>query len=88
MSGIKYVGMDVHQATAVVPVLNGHGKLVQRSVIETKAASLRDFVRGLSGGNPARLPDSRWESPDHLSEPSVAQKRLVAVIAAGCCSAA
>jgi transposase len=49
MSGIKYVGMDVHQATTVVAVLNGQGKLVQRSIVETKAETLRDFVRGLSG---------------------------------------
>jgi hypothetical protein len=42
MSGIKYVGMDVHQATTVVAVLNGHGKLVQRSVVETKAETLRE----------------------------------------------
>jgi transposase len=49
MSGTKYVGMDVHQATTVVAVLNGHGKLVRRSVVETKAETLREFVRGLSG---------------------------------------
>lgn len=49
MNGMKYVGMDVHQATTVVAVLNGHGKLVQRSVVETKAETLREFVRGLSG---------------------------------------
>ena len=49
MSGTKYVGMDVHQATTVVAVINDKGKLVGRSVIQTSADALRDFVRGLSG---------------------------------------
>lgn len=49
MSGTKYVGMDVHQATTVVAVINDKGKLVGRSVIQTTADALRDYVRGLSG---------------------------------------
>ena len=49
MSRTKYVGMDVHQATAVVAVINDQGKLVGRSVIETTADALHDFVWGYAG---------------------------------------
>jgi transposase len=49
MNKDKYVGMDVHQATTVIEVLNGAGKTVNQTIIETKAGSIRDFFRGLSG---------------------------------------
>jgi hypothetical protein len=34
-----YVGMDVHRASIVIVVLNGAGKVVMQSVIETGATS-------------------------------------------------
>jgi transposase len=45
----KYIGMDVHQATISIAVLNQDGKLVMESVIETQAAVILDFLRGLRG---------------------------------------
>ena len=44
-----YVGLDVHQATTSAAVLSGTGKLIVDSTIETKASTLLDFIRGLSG---------------------------------------
>ncbi len=44
-----YVGMDVHQASTSIAVMNGQGKLISESLIETKAQSLIDFLKGLSG---------------------------------------
>jgi transposase len=44
-----YVGMDVHQASIVIVVLNALGKVVIESIIETKAQTVRDFIRGLRG---------------------------------------
>lgn len=44
-----YVGMDVHQASIVIVVLNGAGKVVMESVIETGAETVRGFLRSLSG---------------------------------------
>jgi hypothetical protein len=44
-----YVGMDVHQASTSIAVMNGQGKLVSESLIETKAQTIVDFLKGLSG---------------------------------------
>jgi transposase len=49
MNGTKYVGMDVHQATISVAVRDATGKLVMESVIETKAATILEFLGGLRG---------------------------------------
>jgi transposase len=45
----KYIGMDVHQATISVAVRDSAGKLVMESIIETKATTIREFIRGLRG---------------------------------------
>jgi transposase len=45
----KYIGMDVHQATISVAVRDATGKLVMESILETKAATILDFLRGLTG---------------------------------------
>lgn len=44
-----YVGMDVHQASTSIAVMNGQGKLSSESLIETKAQTIIDFLKGLSG---------------------------------------
>ena len=44
-----YVGLDVHKASICVAVLNASGKLVMESVIETSAATVPDFLKGLRG---------------------------------------
>src|SRR2546425_8259559 len=49
MNGDKYIGLDVHQATISVAVLDSAGKLLMESVIETKAATILQFIQGLRG---------------------------------------
>jgi transposase len=49
MTGEKYVGLDVHKATIVAAVQDASGKCVMTSVIETKAETIRTFVKGLTG---------------------------------------
>ncbi|HEX7315773.1 MAG TPA: transposase [Pyrinomonadaceae bacterium] len=44
-----YVGLDVHKASICVAVLNATGKLVMESVVETGAATVLDFLKGLRG---------------------------------------
>jgi transposase len=44
-----YVGLDVHQASICIAVLNGDGKLVMESVVETSAATVLDFLNSLRG---------------------------------------
>ena len=45
----KYIGMDVHQATISIAVMDEAGKVVMDSVIETKARTIREFIQGLRG---------------------------------------
>src|SRR5437762_14181487 len=44
-----YVGMDVHRASIVMVVLNGAGKVVMQSVIETGAERVGGFLKQLRG---------------------------------------
>ena len=37
---IKYIGMDVHKETISIAVMNGEGKVVMESIIETKANTI------------------------------------------------
>jgi len=46
---VYYVGLDVHKASICIAVLNAEGKLVMESVIETSAAIILDFIKGLRG---------------------------------------
>jgi len=45
----KYIGLDVHQATISVAVLDSTGKLMMESILETKAATILQFFQGLRG---------------------------------------
>src|SRR3989442_7982033 len=49
MNDAKYIGLDVHQATISVSVLDSSGKLVMEAILETKAETILQFVRGLRG---------------------------------------
>ena len=49
MSQEKYIGMDVHQASISVAVMDVKGKLIMECVLETKAATILEFIRGLRG---------------------------------------
>ena len=49
MSQEKYIGMDVHQATISVAVMDAHGKLLMECLLETKADTIVEFIQGLHG---------------------------------------
>jgi hypothetical protein len=49
MNQEKYIGMDVHQATISVAVMDCQGKLIMECVLETKAATILEFIHGLRG---------------------------------------
>ncbi len=49
MSQEKYIGMDVHQATISVAVMDAQGKLIMECLLETKAATIVQFLQGLQG---------------------------------------
>ena len=41
---IKYIGMDVHKEAITIAVRDGSGKLVMESIIETKGATILQFI--------------------------------------------
>jgi len=49
MNDAQYIGLDVHQATISVAVLDSASHLVMESIIETKAATIVQLLHGLSG---------------------------------------
>ena len=49
MNDAKYIGLDVHQATISVAILDSAGKLVMEAILETKTATILQFVHGLRG---------------------------------------
>src|ERR1039457_673903 len=49
MNQEKYIGMDVHQATVSVAVMDSSGKLIMECILETKAATILEFIAGLRG---------------------------------------
>jgi transposase len=59
-SNIKYIGLDVHKEAVVIAVLNDAGKLVMESIIETKAATLVQFLQGLRGELHVTLEEGTW----------------------------
>jgi hypothetical protein len=45
----RYIGMDVHQASISIAVIDAAGKLLMECVIETKAGTIVEFIRGPRG---------------------------------------
>jgi len=49
MSKLKYIGLDVHQASISVAVREESGRLVMESILATRAAAILEFLGGLRG---------------------------------------
>ena len=47
MNQEKYIGMDFHQATVSVAVMDSSGKLIMECILETKAATILEFIADL-----------------------------------------
>jgi hypothetical protein len=56
----KYMGIDVHQATSVVVVLDAEGKVVLETIVATEAAPIIRLMPSLNG--PYEL--SLWMLPE------------------------
>ena len=56
----KYIGLDVHQATIVVAVMDCSGKLVMESILETEAATILQFFAGLRGTLSVTFEEGTW----------------------------
>jgi hypothetical protein len=60
MDTVKYIGMDVHKEAISIAVLNSSGKLVMECIIETKAATILQFFRGLRGSLHVTFEEGTW----------------------------
>jgi transposase len=60
MNSTKYIGLDVHTATVSVAVLDFSGKLIMESVLETKADTILQFMRGLKGDLQLTFEEGTW----------------------------
>src|SRR5438046_9408169 len=60
MIGEKYIGLDVHQATISVAVMDSKGKVVMESILETQAATILEFFAGLSGTLWVTFEEGTW----------------------------
>ena len=49
MSQEKHIGMDVHRATTSVAIMESGGKLIMECILDTKAATILEFMRGIRG---------------------------------------
>ena len=58
MKSDKYIGMDVHQETTVVAVVDCDGKVILETIVATEGSAIVRLLNGLSGPR-YLLPDKR-----------------------------
>ena len=61
MNDAKYIGLDVHQATISVAVMDSAGKLVMEAVLETKAEANLSRKPEVRGGIQCRSEVLAWQ---------------------------
>ena len=89
MNDAKYIGLDVHQATISVVVLDGTGHVVMESIIETKAATILQLIHGLRGSLHMTLEEGTCAAwlhdllKPHVTEVVVCDPRKNALLKAG-----
>ena len=49
MNSVRYIGLDVHRDTISAAVLNESGRMIQQSILATRAAAILDFIGGMRG---------------------------------------
>src|SRR5215471_12414977 len=83
MSSEKYIGLDVHQATISVAVMDSQGKVIMESILETKASTLLEFLAGLSGSLFVTFEEGTWAAwlydllKPHVTEVLVCNPRKI-----------
>src|ERR1700675_4496915 len=89
MNDAKYIGLDVHQATISVAVLDSAGKLVMEAILETKCETILQFIHGLRGTLHVTLEEgtcAAWLHDllrPHVAEVLVCDPRKNALLKAG-----
>src|ERR1700721_2325183 len=86
---IKYIGVDIHKETISVAVMNGEGKVVMESIIETKASTILQCIQGVHGDLHVTLEEGTWAAwlydllKPHVTELVVCDPRKNALIKEG-----
>ncbi|MGB4783733.1 MAG: hypothetical protein WAQ77_03375, partial [Candidatus Acidiferrum sp.] len=89
MNDAKYIGMDVHQATISVAVRDSRGNLVMEAIVETKAETILQFIRGLRGSLYVTFEEGTWAAwlydllKPHVTELVVCDPRKNALMKEG-----
>src|SRR6201984_2096092 len=89
MNSEKYIGLDVHQATISVPVMDSQGKIIMESILETKASTLLEFFAGLRGSLFVTFEEGTWAAwlydllKPHVTEVLVCNPRKIALVKQG-----
>jgi transposase len=89
MTGAKYIGLDVHQATISVAVLDSAGKLAMEAILETKAETILQCLRGLRGSLHVTVEEGTWGAwwhdllKPHVTEVLVCDPRKNALLKSG-----
>jgi hypothetical protein len=89
MNDAKYIGLDVHQATITVAVCDSAGKLVIEAILETKAETIRQFLRGVRGSLHVTCEEGTWAAwlhdllKPHVTRVVVCDPRKNALLKAG-----
>lgn len=89
MSSEKYIGLDVHQATIWVAVMDSQGKVVMESILETKASTLLEFFAGLRGSLFVTFEEGTWAAglydllKPHVTEVLVCNPRKIPLLKQG-----
>src|SRR5579864_7716284 len=89
MNDAKYIGLDVHQATISVAVLDSAGNLVMEAILETKAETILQFLHALRGSLHVTLEEGTCAAwlhdllKPHVTEVLVCDPRKNALLKAG-----
>ena len=89
MSSEKYIGLDVHQATISVAVMDSQGKMIMESILETKASTLLEFLAGLRGSLFVTFEEGTWAAwlydllKPHVAEVLVCNPRKLPLLKQG-----
>ena len=89
MDSIRYIGLDVHKEAIAIAVLNGVGKLVMESIIETKASTILQFIQGVRGDLYVTFEEGTWAAwlydllKPHVAKVVVCNPRVNALLKEG-----
>jgi transposase len=90
MTKIKYIGLDVHQASISIAVRDESGKLVMQSVMATRASAILEFLEGLRGTLHVTFEEGTYSTWRHdllarrVSKVVVCNPRKNALLKKGC----